>query len=174
MLQRKYNRVRQQLTGWVRWVQHGQERELHFIKDVTNGRSQLFEDLWKCGLGGDSKGPEVEIRQAERRSLWLMHMMEKNAGLRISTNCKCTADILPQDFKWKSSLNMSKRGDRTTSCQLCRPPADGNSSSISGVISLQELVNLGTILQNQACGRTEAPLCAGVLQSPEQSGPKTK
>lgn len=148
MLQRKCNKVRQQLTGWVRWVQHGQERELHFIRDVTHGRSQLSEDLWKCGLGRDSKckGPKVEMRQAERRSLWLMHMMEKNVGWRISTNCKCTADILPQDFKWKSSLNMNKLGDRTTLCQFCRPPADGNSSSISGVISLQELVNLGTIL----------------------------
>lgn len=65
MLQRKCNKVRQQLTGWVRWVQHGQERELHFIRDVTHGRSQLF-DLWKCGLGRGSKckGPKVEMRQA--------------------------------------------------------------------------------------------------------------
>lgn len=113
-----------------------------------------------------------EIRQAERL-LWLMHMMEKNVGLRISTNCKCTAHVLPQDFKWKSSLNMSKLGNRTTLCQLCWPPADGNSSSISGVISLQEFVNLGTILQSQACCRTEAPLCAGVLQNPKQSAPET-
>lgn len=31
------------------------ERKSHFIRDVTNERSQLFENLWECDLGGDSK-----------------------------------------------------------------------------------------------------------------------
>lgn len=70
---------------------------------MANGRSQLFEDLGKYGLGGDSKckGPKVETRTTKKILVADAYDGEERRGPRISTNCKCTADILPQDVKWK-------------------------------------------------------------------------